>query len=105
MCRASIGPFARSRKNLLSRIEPAVKGGAPVILIDRWRSFFDRYLARIRRRIVGLDGSSASLSGHPRNVRLAGVYDTKSDGMIDGREIDDRRQLLIGMRRRRRPQW
>jgi hypothetical protein len=49
--------------------------------------FFDRYLARIRRRIVGLDGSSASLSGHPRNVRLAGVYDAKPDGMMDAKSM------------------
>jgi hypothetical protein len=49
--------------------------------------FFDRYLARIRRRIVGLGGSSASLSGHPRNVRLPGVYDAKPDGMMDAKSM------------------
>jgi hypothetical protein len=49
--------------------------------------FFDRYLARIRQRILGLGGSSASLSGHPRNVRLAGVYDAKPDGMKDAKSM------------------
>ena len=49
--------------------------------------FCECHCAHPAENSVGLGGSSASLSGHPRNVRLAGVYDAKPDGMMDAKSM------------------